>query len=166
MLALKAQLIPRESAQRGPSDSVRFPRQSACNLHFDYGRSPKPDITTCDTTYVLRENHELTVQAEAQFLAFCSKRLDELQALEFSQDAVCLSNFFKKGSSCFIDISIRTKNHLHPLTSSAVLSELRHQTTTCASGPRRRWWPSAKTLSSCWKRTNNSANTAPKPSMF
>lgn len=59
-------------------------------MHIDYGRCLKPEIRACDTTYALREIFELAVQAEAQFLAVCSKKLDEFQTTEFSQDEDCL----------------------------------------------------------------------------
>lgn len=92
MLALMAHRILRESSQTRPSKPVKSPQQSACNLPINYGRSLKPDIAACDTTYALREIFELRVQAEAQFLAVCSKKLDQFQATEFSQDEVCLPN--------------------------------------------------------------------------
>lgn len=89
MIALKSHRMSNDSLNHEP---IIVPRQSACALHLNYGRSLRPEIMACDRLYALREVFELVAQAELQFLGLCEARLREFQDTSYSHHPDCLPN--------------------------------------------------------------------------
>lgn len=89
MLALKSHRMSNNHLNPKP---IIDPRQSACVLDLNYGRSLRPELMACDRLYALREVFEIVAQAELQFLGLCEARLREFQDPSYSHHPDCLPN--------------------------------------------------------------------------